>query len=322
MEFAEARRIPLEKLVETLGGQYSHTDAHGNLWYYSPFRTEGTASFKINVQTNKWKDFGHSQTVTHPHLRNNSGGDILDLWCDFNFKDRRGAVKEALQALKDLGLLAANHDEQLKQRQHREQLVAQNKEPTFKILKISDYITYRGLKEELQRRRISLELANLYLKQGYILNIVTQKKYCAFLFPNDKGGYEVSIPNTKRGECFKTSINGKGSTYITPSKESDRAEVYEGFWDALSWLEHEKLKQPIHHVFILNSNSFANEVVDKIIKSQHQINDVLLFLDNDPSGHNTIHSMALALEETNKVVGSKGGNYEGYKDVSAFWMKG
>jgi hypothetical protein len=320
MEFAEARRIPLEKLVEILGGIYSHTDGHGDLWYFSPFRAnEETASFKINVKLNKWKDFGHSQTVTHPHLRKNSGGDILDLWCDFKFKDRRDAIKEALQAMKDLGLLAANHEEQLKQRQQREQSAAKKKDPAFKILKISERITYRGLKEELQRRRISLELANLYLKQGYILNTVTQKQYCAFLFPNDKGGYEVSIPNTKRGECFKTSIGGKGSTYIKPSKESYTAEVYEGFWDALSWLEFKEIKQPVHHIWCLNSNSFANEVVEKIIKCEQKIDCVLLFLDNDLSGRNTTYAMASALEESNKVVGGMEGNYEGYKDMSAHW---
>jgi len=318
MNNAEAKTIPLSLYVEYIGGRHSHIDRKRENWYFSPFRPdEHTASFKINEQQTRWHDFGLSGSAgfTKRGDRQPSGGDIADLWCDWNFKDRRLANKEALQALAEL-FPKYTRVQPLSFNPRLKNPSVEKKPPTFKILKIANYITHFGLKDELQRRKISLELANLYLKQGHILNTVTNGKYYAFLFPNDKGGYEVSIPNPKRGECFKTCIGPKGSTYLKPSKASFTGEVYEGFWDPLSWLEMKKLKQPIHHTWSLNSNSFANEVVEKIINSEEEIDCVLLFLDNDLSGRNTTHAMALALEKHNKVVGSMESEYDGYKDVS------
>jgi hypothetical protein len=52
-------------------------------------------------------------------------------------------------------------------------------------------------------RRISVELAERYLKQGRILDNVTGKNLTCFLFENDKYGFEVSIPNPSRGKMFQ-----------------------------------------------------------------------------------------------------------------------
>ena len=316
MKIADAKLIPVEKLVEYFGGHYSHTDRHGDLWYFSPFRPEeGTASFKINVKLNRWHDFGMSKTFAHQSQ--GSGGDILDLWCDFNFKDRRSGVNEARQALEMFNTTG--------KASYERKMILQTvkppvKKPRYKILRINNNITSPGLKDELQRRRISLKLANEYLKQGEILDTETNVKYIGFLFENDNMGYEVSIPNPKKGECFKTCIGSKASTRLLQDDTVNSADVFEGFWDFLSWLEFNKLPVPKNHTYILNSTSLVSEACQKIIDYKETVVYVFLFMDNDEAGYQATHAIAANLEEHDIKVGSWEQFYRGYKDLSKFWM--
>jgi hypothetical protein len=317
MNITEAKQIPLQTLVEHLGGRYSHTDRKGDHWYHSPFRPdEQTASFKINEKLNTWHDFGLSQTFAHQNQ--GSGGDILDLWCDYHFKNRRDGIKEALQALEDLSKVARRGDNHVGQTKRTERPAAKSAQPTFKIVKIARRISHRGLLQELQRRKVSVELAELYLKQGQILNTVNGKTYYGFLFENSKGGYELSIPNPEKGTSFKTCIGAKAITYFPPAKEKNSADVFEGFFDFLSWLEIKKLKHPMHHTFVLNSNSLAGDACEQIITMNDRLNYIFLFLDNDTSGYETTHAMALALEPYDFQVASMDGFYKGFKDLSEY----
>ncbi|MFD1258114.1 toprim domain-containing protein [Mucilaginibacter terrae] len=320
MNIKEAKQIPLQEWVERLGGRYSHTDRRGDFWFFSPFRPdEKTASFKVNAKYNNWHDFGHSG-ITNYNGKNvqGSGGDIIDLWCDLNSKDRRIGIKEALQALgNDSGTTYENNKNEISQSNKTQPV--KDAPPRFKLLKIADRISFIGLKEELQRRRISLELANLYLKQGYIRDTVTGKTYTSFLFENDKGGYEVSIPNPKQEKCFKTCIGAKAITTEKPIKETTAADVFEGFWDFLSWLEKKKIKTPMHYSFILNSTSLAGEATNNLIKLKDSIKSVFLFMDNDDAGYQATHFIAGELEPHGFEVGGMEQFYSSAKDLSNFW---
>lgn len=317
MNITDAKQIPLQKLVEEFGGRYSHTDRKGELWFFSPFRPdERTASFKVNPKLNTWHDFGLAGTSIH--RKQGSGGDVLDLWCDYHFKDRRIGIKEALVALEKLGHFA-RRGEGFQKEQRNKLKPIQNQQPRYKILKIADRITFTGLKDELSRRRISLTLANLYLKQGYILDTESKKKYHGFLFENDKGGYEVSIPNPQRQECFKTCIGPKASTRVlSNNEEANSADVFEGFWDFLSWLEFKNIQRPHNHSYILNSTSLVNEVCEKLQAFNETVKYVFLFMDNDEAGYQATHAIAVQLEENFKV-GSLEQFYKGYKDLNEFW---
>ena len=319
MNIQEAKQIPLQVVVERLGGRYSHTDRTGDFWFFSPFRPEEkTASFKVSQKYNSWHDFGQAGFISrNGKAVQGSGGDVLDLWCDYHHKDRKQGVKEALQGVAELSG-SAWRVEGLQHRQSKEKPAVQLQQPRYKILKIADRITFIGLKEELYRRRISFELANLFLKQGYILDTVTGKKYNGFLFENDKGGYEVSIPNPKRQECFKTCIGSKAITTETPIKETDKADVFEGFWDFLSWMEIKKLKAPVHYSFILNSTSLAGQACERIIELKEQIGSVFLFMDNDEAGYQTTHSIAGELACEKYKVSSMEQLYKSFKDLNEF----
>ena len=57
MNSAQAKQIPLAKILERLG--YSpHHEVRGDVWYFSPFRKESEASFKIDTPQNVWFDYG------------------------------------------------------------------------------------------------------------------------------------------------------------------------------------------------------------------------------------------------------------------------
>lgn len=321
LTLSEIKTIPVHVLAEELGGRYCKTDRNGDLWYYSPFRPEEkTASFKINVKLNTWHDFGLSGTAIHRNQ--GSGGDILDLWCDYYFKDRRLGINQAAAAITAKHESLAIRGESLQHQPRYERPTIQNQNPRYKIERISKRIAYHGLLHELSRRRISTALANIYLKQGMILDTVTGKHYTGFLFENDKGGYEVSIPNPSRNTCFKTIIGRKASSRVlSKNKEANAAEVFEGFWDFLSWMEINALLYPLNHAYVLNSVSLVNEVSDKIMVFENSLNTIFLFMDNDKAGK----MAALALTENLKAsfaVGSMAHIYNGKKDLNEFWASG
>jgi len=61
MNIETANNIPIKDMVETIGGlkngiQKGNSEEY---WYLSPFREEKQASFKINIATNRWIDWGH-----------------------------------------------------------------------------------------------------------------------------------------------------------------------------------------------------------------------------------------------------------------------
>jgi hypothetical protein len=65
MNIAEAKAIPIADYLQSIG--ITPCKRQGNsLWYYSPFRQETEASFKVNLVRNEWYDFGAGK-----------GGDIL-----------------------------------------------------------------------------------------------------------------------------------------------------------------------------------------------------------------------------------------------------
>lgn len=320
MNIEEAKKIPVELLAEFLGGRYSHTASNGELWYYSPFRPdEKTASFKINPKTNKWHDFGLSNTVGH--RIQGSGGDTIDLWCDYYLEDRRIGIPAALWGLKHINVAWRGKEKNRHISKFTPKIVSNDK-PRFSIVSIAQRISHAGLLDELNRRRLSLKIANLYLKQGGILDSETGKKYIGFLFENDKGGYEVSIPNPQKGESFKTCIGPKASTRIMANDDNSSADVFEGFFDFLSWLEFKKIQQPVNHTYVLNSVSLVGEVCEKIKAFEETIKSVFLFMDNDEAGYKATHVIAYDLEETKINIASYEQMYKGYKDFSEYWKSG
>ncbi len=322
MNITGARAIPLFVLVQHFGGKYSHTDGNKQEWYFSPFRpSEKTASFLINEQKQRWFDFGH---VARSNGGNGSGGDILDLWCDYHGKHRRNALNEALAALESFAGPGASQQHGQAYKRPQTRFAGDEKSATagrFKIIKQHDRIFYGALITELQKRCISEPLANRYLKQVWLQDVVyPEKKQNGFAFRNDKSGFEISIPNPKKGTTFKTSIRPKApTTYRT--LVSNKVFVFEGMWDFLSWLEMQDTPEPEHNIVVLNSLSFCGEIVANIIAAKEQIETVILFLDNDEAGTKASHFMSEELNNAGFTVRPMGSMYKNYKDLSDYWAK-
>lgn len=310
MNIQQAKRIPLKCLVEKLGGKFCHKDTHGSLWYFSPFRPdERTASFKIDEKTNKWHDFARINKV-------DAHGDIIDLWTDYHNLPRRdgASIKQALRSLKEI----LSHDTDtflnIKQRQQNA-----SKTLRYKLLKQPGKIWIDSLKKELARRNLSLAVVQGYLKQACIEDDKTKKRYYGFALRNDKGGYEISIPNPYKQECFKTVVSPKAITTIRGGDDFN-AYVFEGFWDALTWLAMNKDNLKIGTLYILNSTSLTTDLANQLIQSKNTVKHIFLFMDNDNAGLKAETTLLDRLEPYNFTIGTMNKLYEGYKDLSDYWM--
>lgn len=314
MTYIPAKDILLQKLVEHFGGRYAKHSKPHEAWYYSPFRPdEKTPSFKINEANNRWYDFGHVTSRTK-NGGIGSGGDTIDLWCDYHNIDRRKGFKQALQGLESFcSTIPATSFKS------NAQEAPKPKPVRFSIIKLHKKIFYQSLKEELNRRQISLATASTYLQQAFVKdNDNPNRKINGFAFANDKGGYELSIPNPFKGTSFKTGTKPKYLTTIE-GKDQTNVMVFEGFWDFLTWLEINKVDRPPCTTYILNSVSFTVELIDKIIRQKDTVKFVSLFLDNDDAGFNSLNEITLAMVEAGITCGDMSETYKPHKDINEYW---
>lgn len=319
MKISDAKEIPIQRLVEALGGRYSKSTKKGILWYHSPFRPdERTASFQIDEVKNRWHDFGLvSQSGS-------AGGDIIDLWCDYHHQDRKSGVKAALDGLSQFGSVSnsmrSTPEKTAFKAIPKRQIIA-TEEPRFKILKLHNGLFFDGIKEEVARRRISLPLASKYLKQVYLQDTENpDRKLNGFAFKNDKDGWEISIPNPATNKAFKTSTTPKWFTTIEGLDNSTIC-VFEGFWDFLTWMEMQKATIPPNKVYVLNSVSFTAYLVELLQANQSEIETIKLYSDNDDAGKQAAMIITEALDGSGIIIGTMEQSYNGLRDLNEFWMK-
>jgi hypothetical protein len=319
MNIEQAKQIPLQLLVEHLGGRFSHHTNRGEAWFFSPFRPdESTPSFKIDEAKNTWHDFGH---VSFGHTGQGSGGDILNLWCDYYGQDRKD-VKDALSSLSRFsgkGVISASKQASTAANIQAEEEF-EGSSDRYQFTKPPGKIFFNSLKTELQHRGISLATAAPYLQQGYILDSETGKKYNGFAFRNDKGGYEISIPNPSRNSSFKTSIGIKSPTsFSLPG--ADSVIVFEGVFDFLTWMEMNKGINPQSHMYILNSVSFIGRFANQVIQKQGAVQTVIDMLDNDKPGEEARVKLCNLIIEANLDYQTRNKLYDGYDDLNQWWEK-
>lgn len=315
MNIFQARQIPLQCLVERLGGTFSHKGTGSELWYRSPFRPdEKTASFKIDEKTNKWHDFARSNKI-------DAHGDILDLWADYNNRPRRDG-EAVRQALKFLSQAFGENMPDVNRNNHAPRQVPQiaKKEPRYRLIKQPGKIWLDSLKAEVGRRGLSLGLVQPYLKQAFIEDIKTGRQYNGFAFKNDKGGHEISLPNPYKNESFKTVIGPKAITSIINTEQRDAC-VFEGFWDCMTYLAMNRDAPVIPTLYVLNSTSMVHELADRLIRARNSTGKVFLFLDNDEAGLKAQTLLLDLLQPHELVIGTMNHLYKGYKDVSEWWVE-
>jgi hypothetical protein len=229
-----ANEIDMVDLLVELGHQPKRIK-NSDYWYLSPFRSEKEPSFKVNRTKNVWYDHGLGK-----------GGKAID----FTMKYFSCGVSEALNKLslfhqqeKFEQAVVAGHSLPGKSQQED---VANG----FKIIAVRDPIADRSLRDYIQNRKVSEEIANTYCKEvDYTLS---SKIYTAIGFKNSAGGYEL------RNQYFKGSSAPKYVTFL--DNNADKITVFEGFFDLLTYQTiNQKTSETMSNFLVLNSLAFLKE---------------------------------------------------------------
>lgn len=216
-------------------------------WYKSPFREEITASFKVNLKTNTYYDFGEG-----------IGGTVVDFWCKYKSCDVKTTIKE-------ISSLFSFPEQRIIAKPIVKRKSFKKSEPKLAILEVKPLFLY-PLKKYLTSRGLSKRIYN-YIKEVHYEN--NNIKFYAIGFKNDLDGYELRSKDFKACSSKTiTSIIKEGSTTLS---------VFEGFIDFLSYLEREKADESF---LVLNSLSMIQKA--KLYFTEFE--KVKLFLDNDSAG--------------------------------------
>jgi DNA primase len=242
-------------------------------WYISPFRTETIPSFK--VEKNRFHDFGSGQR-----------GGTLDLaillW--------NCSVSEALQKLANMHIVFS----------FQKQLQSRPKDSTIKIIEVKS-IQSKPLFAYLWKRKINPQIGKENLKE-VVFSWEGGRPQYALGFQTNSGSWEL------RNSILKLATSPKDITVI--NKSSNKINVFEGFFDYLSYLQLRNNKV-LDDALVLNSITNVNKAFEALSKYE-QIN---CYLDNDLAGQKT---MKILIEKLQEKIHDFSMEYEPYKDLNEF----
>ncbi len=281
MNSAQAKQIKITDYLHTLG--VNPKEIKGNdYWYHSPFRSERTASFKVNNQLNIWSDYGSGE-----------GGNILDLVMVLHSIP---TISGALAHLSGRSISALPTDSFSFQQQKEISSGMSN----IKTMPIFNPI----LIEYIKTRGIDLELAKQYCCEVHYQ--AKGKEYFAIGFRNNGGGYALSNPIPFKGSTSPNDI----TIFQNPKDTKENCLVFEGFWDFLSFLKLKNLKETSHNVVVLNSVSNLSKAIHFI-----KLHDkVYTYLDHDDAGRKTTQEIKSAC----KSHSDQSEFYRGFKDLNDY----
>ena len=247
MNSNQARQISIEKVLQKLN--YLPSKTIGNdYWYLSPFRTEVTPSFKVNLKLNRW--FDHGEQI---------GGNIIDfLVHKFGF-----SISEALEYLKpfecDFSFKKQILDYPNPEKRQNNFI---NKTIPIQHIALVQYLESRQIKNYKEVKQLK--------EIHYTIN---DKDYFGIGFQNNREGWEI------RSKYAKICLGKKDISLIHNGSKTLR--IYEGFFDYLSFIQiRGNLKIEESDYLILNS-------VALLVKNISVLSDydfIELYLDNDTTG--------------------------------------
>ena len=261
MNSNQARQISIEKVLQKLN--YLPSKTIGNdYWYLSPFRTEVTPSFKVNLKLNRW--FDHGEQI---------GGNIIDfLVHKFGF-----SISEALEYLKpfecDFSFQKQILDYSNPEKRQNNFI---NKTIPIQHIALVQYLESRQIKNYKEVKQLK--------EIHYTIN---DKDYFGIGFQNNSEGWEI------RSKYAKICLGKKDITVIT--NESKTLRIYEGFFDYLSFVQvREILRMEESDYLILNSVALLLKNVPVLMN----YTSIELYLDNDDAGNNYTELIRKQFEQT------------------------
>jgi len=272
-------------------GLISEVEKHENyILVKSPFRAnENKPSFKISLNKNLWIDFGTG-----------AGGTLIDFVMQYhncNFKEASQIIKQTNQIeTKELFLYSHSTDSESK-------LEIKHVQPIQNI----------ALIQYLQKRKIALPLAKMYLIEAYYNVSFTNndgreivKNYFALAFKNNSGGYELR----NKFDNGKKTASPKDITTI-PAPNGNGINIFEGFFDFLSALTYYGIDKPTQTTIILNSTANIKRAVPELVK----FSACNAFLDNDKSGLQTFETVQSIIPKAKNRANEI---YPAYKDFNEY----
>lgn len=292
MNCKQINNISFQDILGKLGNKPTKIN-NKEIWYKSPFRDEKTASFKINIESNIFYDFGEG-----------IGGTVIDFWCRLKNRD----VKTAIEQISNL--FSFQEQEQQKRISSSDVIAEVSQRYQIEILDVKPitnpvlktYLSERGLSERVYSHisEVSFDLKGNY---NYAIG-----------FQNDKGGFEL------RNKIFK-GCSSKAITSII-NKRSRTLCIFEGWADYLSYLEmttSNKNKIIREHntgfnesILVLNSLAMKEQAIPYIT----QFEKVKLFLDNDNAGK----KLASDLKASFSNIKDCSDTYSKFKDLNDYYI--
>lgn len=262
MNCKQINNIPFERILQKLG--YSPAkEINNELWYISPFREERTASFRVNIQNNTFRDFG-----------NGASGSVVDFWCHLHQCNIKTCISQITN------LFSLQEQEYIQKDVIPRAKIEKSRKPLIKVLKVKA-ISHPKLKAYLTSRKLS---ERIYSKIKEVHFELAGRHNYAIGLLNDIGGYDLrnSICKRATSKSISTMLN-EGSTTLC---------IFEGMCDYLSYLEdtthsespiiREMCEDWNQSFLILNSVEMGEQAIPYI----KQFEEVCLFLDNDKAGQN------------------------------------
>jgi Toprim-like/CHC2 zinc finger len=297
MNIHDANTIAIPEILTKLAIQ-PHRITNNKAWYLSPFRQEKTPSFQVDLNTNRWYDFGEG-----------TGGDVVDLVCTYlKLHKEESTTTDALRWIKnmsDKGLERfdypiANHEF--------------DEEEYALVQKSSKVIKHLGLINYLEKRGIPLKIAQKHLKEIHVYNKNTNKKFLALGFPNEENGYELRNP------FFKGCLRSKAISFVRGEIPKPKSiAIFEGFMDYLSILSRINGKPFKGDTIILNSLSCLKQVYPYIRDYGYEV--AYTWMDNDRAGEDATAMLADFFKSQEGITHKPMNNvYVPHKDVNAWHM--
>ena len=193
--------------------------------YYSPFRAETAASFKVDYRKNLWYDFGSGE-----------GGTMIDLAMKINGCTFHEAMKKLegnetpffVPPEKPVGISYSTMLRRVR---------------PLKSIALTEYLSERG---------INLDIALIQCVEVHYS--IGDRIYYAIGFKNDAGGYEL------RNRHFKGTVSPKNITTFTVL--TNECMLFEGFMDYLSYLTFKQQLQPQMDTVVLNSTAHKDKAMN------------------------------------------------------------
>lgn len=284
MTCSQARDYDLVDYLLTLGFTPAKI-VRNQYWFLSPLREEKTPSFKVNRLLNRWKDFGDGR-----------GGSLID----FAILYHRCTVGEFLQILaaKPIPLSTAS-------KISGQRLSGEGKVIILHQATLSD----NSLLRYIRQRRVAPAIVEAHCKE--VTFELYGKTFKAIGFANNSGGFEL------RNASFKGSSSPKTFTSIFSSQQGNLLNVFEGFFDFLSYLTLIPARDCLSADYLILNSLVFFEQARTVMESYDEVN---LFLDNNDPGKK-VTSYALSLSSCYKDSSSLYSHHQDLNDLLVFFGK-